>query len=455
MSPLNAHELSLAVIFFTAAGFFFVFSLVPRKRTWFTLSAGAVSLLMAGTFAILSLLDTSTWYPYVLRWLATNLPFDFVILSICLAMAGRLPANLRAYALEEVVSRPRLRTILTAAPAVLLGSWFLVGVLGLSRPLPVWAGVPGPLHVLVMSIISALPKVFYCGLLGWLFLKTARRPGALLPILRAKNLVFSFGSFVLMSMVLKWLTADVAWFLWPAGNTVTDVMKLPFMEQGLLAVSMIAFLSGIVVGYVPKISEELAKEVYPNLLRLQDRLETRRWHLVNGGKVPGVTRASYYATEAAELLGMSGSDLEKTLTTIQLTAILTNPPVERERRITPEEARKLHALQKEVMADEELSSKLARSDRGSASGGTESPIPGPLHDALEAALRFTGTDPSFSVRQDIEHSTWYRLSAFTIEDVALRKNLYQTLADSPVNLRVLQAYQRAKNSTKLPAIEQA
>ncbi|MDP8948744.1 MAG: hypothetical protein M3N00_00640, partial [Actinomycetota bacterium] len=425
--------------------------------TWFTGLAAANSLLLGAIFFALALFGFSSWRAEVLGSMARELPFVLILSSICLAQAGRLPTRSQAAAFEEVERRPRLRTVLIAAPAVQLCSWFSAGVAQMIWPIPALSSfAPAPPRFLVITWLSMLPEAFYTGLAAWLFLKAAG-PNAPAVRLRLKNLSFSVGTFAWLFMTLNASVHAAVRVLLPDRTREEVTAAQLGLENLLLVTSAVAYGFGLALRYAPTINEALVRRVYPTLLRSQDRLESYKWHLVTGGKVRKTIRISHYAAEAADQQGLSEEDTEKMLTTIQLIAIMKDTSSQT-REITPKGARELYELQREFMRDEALASKVNWVKHWHQDNSElENIRSAPLHDALEAALDLTGhpTNSDGAVA-DTPRALWHHLAALSAADAELlvAERVQEKLGDQVAYHRALNAYNAAKKSAQVSTVNE-
>ena len=389
-----------------------VLALFPRRRTWFVGVAAPVVLSSGAIFAALGLLDFSSWRAEATGWLLKELPFVFVLSSVCLAQAGLLPARLRVVGLQEAISRPRLRTALGWAPAVLFGAWIAAFIVGMGWPLPVLqVYAPVPPHYLLLKGFLILPEALYSGLAGWLFFKSARQRTSA-PRLRLKNICYSFGTFCWFLMALQIAVHAVARVWFPADlleNTTETVLRT---EGLLLAASTMAYGLGLAMHYAPAFNRRLATNEYPQLLHAVNRFEGARWHLVQGGKVRGLITVSYHVRVAAGRLDLTEEDLQRCLKTLQLVAILRDEAGLGGRTITAEDARRMNRLQKEIMRDPDLASRVSLEYCGADTvSGREIAEDEPFNGPVEGALYLLEEDRPKDQNIICAPPVWYHLAA--------------------------------------------
>lgn len=431
---------TIAVVLLLASAFFTFVSVSHKRRTRLAPVAAVKSLVLSVVFATLSFVPLPTWRAEVLANMVPELLFNLLLSSICLAQARS--------SFVAASRRPRLRTILAAAPLVLLGSWLLALVVGLVWPFPaLQAFEPAGTAFLVFRWSIVIPQGLYSAAIGWLFLEAAMQAPAFR--LRLKNLFFVGGSFAWFLQTMNSAAHGAARVMLADG--VREIVVLPLMlaERFLLPASVVAFTAGLTLRYAPTVNETLVRRAYPALLRLRESFESRRWHLVSGGKVRRLAQASYYAMEAGDLMKLPDADLEKARMTLELTAILTNPG-EDSGDITPEKARKLLTLQERIMGDDYLASMVKWPtvwDGDHGGYGDETVASAPLHEALEAALYIAfpakGTPPKGS-----ENSAWYHLAAVAVEDVRMMTTEQDGdgAESGSTRRRVVHAYRAAKTS---------
>lgn len=452
--------LSVGLVFLLIAFYVAILSATEKRGTRFGgLMAAAFVLLSLGSL-VLSFFPILSWRIEVVVLLVSDAVLILLISWVCLAQAGRLPRRRgqRAQSLEEVARRPRLRTILSAAPVVMFGCWLSYGTLLLIFPAPALdATAQAPPHFLLAAFIAALPEAFFSGLAAWLYLRASGRRTPT-RTLRLKNLFYSGGTFSWFAVVLIVFASMNAQVTLPDDAREAVVNGLLVAEEIFTLTSLLSFALGLTLRYVPAVSEAVVGRVYPALLRLQDRLDTLRWQRVSGGTERRLIKASYYASDAAELLGFGEEDLRRCLTTLQIAAIMAGHPDQARQSasdgITPEMARELHRLQARLLREEALASRLRwPTDLAEDQDYAAEETVGPLHDAVEAALTLTSRTEPDQVDERFVDSLWYGLAVAAAPDAGV---IPAGRPDGePTNLagrRARRAYHDAKESARQMAV---
>lgn len=454
MSAADPQQLTLGLLLLAASLYVSaIWFLSPARRTWFTAMSAPSGMLLGALFLAVSLLELPSWRAQVLSQQITEFPLYFVLASVCVAHAGWSPG--RRAASPEVAKRTRLRAVLLVAPWVLLASWLLVGVLGMIWPWPAYEPfAPAPPRFLTVACIPSLPLIFYSALAGWLFVK-ASGPTNPARKLRLKNLSYGVGTFAWGGLVLNASTLAAERVLLRSEIRVPLASLHLILEQILLATSVAAFGLGLSLRYAPRVNETVLNRSYPSLLRLLDRFEARRWHLVSGGRIRRLIATTHYTEKAAELLGLGEDDLEKALTTVQLTAIITNAPDDEAEEITPERVRDLLALLERDMRGGGLASKVKWAKYLNDTGERQSLASAPIREALEASLRLTAPDRSHDrpYRFGLEHTLWYHLAvvATAAAGTVSRRRVAEASGDQQLMyLRASRAYRTAERMATFP-----
>jgi hypothetical protein len=456
VSEAREQHLILASILLAATlyGVFLVLS--PARRTWFVKAALANTIVLVMIFATLGLTGITSLRAEVLGWMVRELPFTVMFSLVCLGQAGLLPPRLGVFPLEEAAKRPRVQNILGTAPLVLVSSWLLAGIVGVIWPLPVLQTfAPAPPHFVLTKWILTLPTLFYCAIIGWLFLKAAG-PRAPTLRLRLKNLSFSVGTFAWLLMTLN-STVHAPVRVWaPGGIRETIVATQVTAQSALLAVSLLAYVFGLTLRYESGVDTSLLQRIYVGWLHAQDRFESHGWYLIKGGKIRRTVQISHYLKEAARWLGLPEEDLQKALKTIELVALLMDP-VNETREITPEKAIELYRLRRVVARDSVLGSRIRwDKDWASACRGSENIESDPLHDALAAALNlldYDAANPKEAENVPLR-PLWYHLAVVGAVDAGLlaRNHSEDHLEHRPARDEALTAYEVAKASANLLSV---
>jgi hypothetical protein len=447
MSAAQHQQLVLGSI--SLAAFVFFVCLIPSsRRTWFGVFAAFDLLLAALMFGAVAALDLSGWRAEIVAALLTELPVVFVVSWVCLAQAGRLPSRLGALPVEPAARRPWLRAVLGTAPLFLLLAWGLAAVIGLVWPSPAMqAYAPAPPQFFLFKWTIMAPEGFYSGLAALVFVMAARSPASALR-LRLKNFAFSVGTFCLVLIALG-STVFAGVRLWASdGSRRATLETLNTLETCLAIMCLLAFAFGLTLRYTPAIAGTLLRRLQTGWLLAQERFESLKWRAVTAGRARGVIRASHHVAEAANLRGLSGSDTEKALATIQLVAVMQNPSTETE-RITPETTRELYELQEQILRDDALASKISwATSWGSHAHESQTVKSAPLHDALKAALELVDHHDE---RADVRaRPLWYHLVAVSAADAGLidPARIQAQLGRQPEYHAALKAYHAAKSLSR-------
>jgi hypothetical protein len=364
---------------------------VKATGGWFAPVAAICCAFASIAFGASAFFGFSSWQAQVLGSLLRELPYYVLLSSICLAQAGwRLTRRglVRAAVPVHVTARPNLHRLLNTAPAVLLASWFVLGVLQFIWPSPaLQLFAPAPPRFLLFSLLTSAPDGFYTALITYTFLLAAG-PAAPTRNLRLKNLLFSMGAsaWFLMLVNANVYAAERVFLPGPLLQITTGPHLA--LEKTFLVTSAVAFTIGLVVPRAPKENPILARWIYPRLLRLQEAFEEARWHIVKGNKLRNLVRGSYYATQAARSLRIDSGDTELLHATIQLTAILSSHADRA--RVTPDRARELLDLQTKVLKGQAVLEGTPHSKEWMSELPDKDKLPAPpLHLALNASMDFT------------------------------------------------------------------
>lgn len=458
MNVYQSQCLILSMVFSFAYVAFSVLTITAR-RTWFVTVMTLNTLVFGVVFGIIAVVRLSDERAQVIASLVPELPFILILSWVCLAPAGYLPARFGTGILEPVARRSWLRSTLKSAPVVLGASWISAAAVGLIWPSPAlrfYASAPSEYVVMKWLLMST--EAFYCALVGWVFLAAAIRA----PVwrLRMKNLAFSVGVVCWLLMAVN-ASANAGVRAWAPAMVRRGIVEVQLLlEANLAVISMGAFAVGLTLRYVPGIAEAILPRLHEGLLFSQTRFESLKWRLVTSGKVRGVIRASQYATDAAEREGLTDLEVEKILTTIQLIAIFRDASPETD-ELSPKNARELYKLQKEVMNDEQIGSKLhwTREWRAEHSADRIQDMrSSPLPDALEAALDLAEHCP-FGEGVLAEEPRrpgwplWYYFAAVSAGEAALLdRNLVAEKAaeagDQAALLKAQRAHEVARNAAR-------
>ena len=316
----------------------------------------------------------------------TELPIVLIVAWVCLALAGGLSSHLGSLPVEPVARRGWLREILRSAPLFLLVFVGLAGVLGLVWPLPAMrVYAPAPPGFFIMKALIMIPEGLYSGLAALTFVLAGRSSG-LRRRLYFKNLAFSLGMLCIASIAFE-STIFAGFRVWASGESRRVLLEtLNALETGLIISCILAFATGLSLRYTPVVAGPLLHRLQTGWLHAQEQFESLEWRAVSVGAAARLTKASDAVVLACRLRNVSESDTEKALATIRLIAVMKDPSSET-RHITPEAARKLYKLQKEILCDDALSSKISwATGLRSRAQEYQTVKSAPLHEALRAAL---------------------------------------------------------------------
>jgi hypothetical protein len=427
----------------------FAFLAVTRARGgWFAPLASVNCFLIAAESVVLSHPELAPWRAQVLVMRLWELPIVTGICALCLVQAGVLAWPGHAAApFGEAAFRPRLRRVLKAAPAAMFSAWFLALLGQMIWPVPMFDPF-ARMTTRDFFVIAplCLPILFYLVLLAWVFAKAAgpRTPSLRL---RAKNLFLFVGIFSYFLMTLNVVVGYGVQAFAPE-ELHRPIMKAQFvLDDNLLLVVVVALPAGLALGTTSAAGDLLLRAAYPALLKLRDRTEARRWQLAASGKLRRLTRVLYHANSAADLLAMSGGERARTVAAVELASILTDSS-DNAPEITPEESRRLLALQRELLHDERLAEILACAktlDEDSAEN-RETTFDDPLHDALEAALVLTENRRQVDTSPErFDEAPWFHLAAVAAEAAGIVQQVPRTGIPSGelTRRRVVRAYEEA------------
>ncbi len=452
MSP--AHHQALVLGGLCLAGFVLMVMLPSSRRTRFGVFAALNFLLAAALFGAQAVFGFAGWRSEILAASLSELPVVFLLSWVCLAQAGCLPARVAAPPAEAAVRHPRLRTTLKTAPVILLSTWGCAVVLGLVWPSPAMqAYAPAPPQFVLFKWSISSAEGFYAGLAALVFL-LASRSAASVRALRLKNLAFAVSMLCLAFIAIESaILAGVRLWGSDEGRRAT-VQTLLVLEAYAAALCFLMLVLGLTLRYTPAVASTLLR-LHVGWLPARERLESLRWRTVAGGRARGMIRASQYVTEAATLQGLSRIDVERALTTIQLIATLNDPSAERA-RVTPEAARKLYELQKEVLSDEVLASKInwttGWDSRASEPHTVKDAL---LHEALEAALDLIDVSQGRGADPQGPQPLWYHLAAVSAADARLidPEAVDRHLGGRPEHHAALEAYRATELSLRSRTVD--
>jgi hypothetical protein len=431
--------------------FIFVIGLLLSPvRTKFSVFAACNLVFVAAMFYAVALLDLSGERTEVVLAIMTELPVVLIVAWICLALAGGLSPHLGTLPVEPVVRRSWLRYVLRSAPLLMLISVALAGVIGLLWPLPAMrVYAPAPPEFFVMKGLIMVPEGLFSGLAALTFVMAGRSSG--LRRLYFKNLAFSLGMLCIASIAFE-STIFAGLRVWASGESRRVILEtLNTLEMGLTISCILAFATGLSLRYTPVVARPLLHRLQMGWLHAQEQFESLEWRAVSVGAAARLTKASGAVVLACRLRNVSESDTEKALATMRLVAVMKDPSSET-RYITPEAASKLYKLQKEILCDDALSSKIswAASLRSSAQG-QQTVKSAPLHEALRAALDLIDHEGESSRMQT--RPLWHWIVAVSAADAEIIDPLYldRVRPDEQEGYRTaVEAYSEAKMSLRVP-----
>lgn len=365
-----------------------------------------------GTFAVIPMSGNRT---EIAATLISELPFSAVVICLCVAQAGYLPVRMGAPPLAVVAARPKLRLLLVSAGVVLPAVWMLAAIFGFMWPSPaVQTLAPAPAKFVVFKCILMVPAMLFATLAAVLFLSAAKSESLDLR-LRLKNRAFAIATFCLALVALE--SAFLAGIrVWASEESRVAINGLVMVFETCLAITcVVSFVVGAVLRYTPAIAAPLAERMATRWLPEQDRFDAHMWRTVVGGVTRGVVVASYRMGAAAERLGLSQSETERAVGTVQHIAVMQgNLPDTGS--VTPESARDLHLLQSEVVGDAELTRRLNKFESPGAVSRFANQHAASVHVELRAALDLTDCNRIGSGVRD-DRPLWFYLAAVGASDV--------------------------------------
>jgi hypothetical protein len=226
------------------------------------------------------------------------------------------------------------------------------------------------------------------------------------------------------------------------------------LETCLTISCIIAFAAGLSLRYTPAVAGPLLHRLQTGWLHAQEQFESLEWRAVSTGSADRLTNASDAVVLACRLRHVPESDMEKALAAIRLLAVMKDPSSET-RYITPEAARKLYELQKEILCDDALSSKFSWAvSLRSRVQEQQTVRSAPLHDALRAALDLIDDQGEGSHSQT--RPLWYWIAAVSAADakIADRPTFDLVRLDDRGEYRTaVEAYHAAKTSLQTIATD--
>lgn len=344
--------------------------------------------------------DLPAWRIQIFIERLIELPVVTSIAILCLLLARRMTE-----------SEPCLKRVLLVAPAALLSAWFLAFVGEIIWPQPIldpFAQMPLRNFLLLVPLCG--PILFYLALLTYLFARAAG-PRALTMRLKVQNFLLAVGICAYL-LVLVNVVVGYGFQTFTSGEFLQEITEVQIaIEDRLFIVIALTVPLALFLSTAHAANRILLKTRVLELLALRDRFETRRWQLTGIGALNGLTRARYHARQAAALMNLSEYESEKTITTVELAAILTNHDLPEE--ISSVRAQQLLALHGEISRLEPglLNSPLSQSVQLEECG-MRPEIPDHFPEALEGAVRLA--QPSMhsnTTPAEFMNSVWYGLAS--------------------------------------------
>lgn len=384
----------------------------------------------------------SGWRSEILAASVVELPAVLLISWVCLALVGGLPGRLNNPPSEPVVRHPRMRRVLGWAPAALLACWILGVLVGLVWPSPAMQPYSSaPAQFLAFKWPISVSQAIFAGLAATVFAMAATSVSSA-TVLRLRN-----GAFAVSMAMLAMIGGESALIagarLWIDGQSRREVINSLFVFETAFAVVCFASLVfGVTLRYTPAIAATVLSRVHTGWLPARERLESSGWQSVAGGRTRGVSRVTYRVEEAAKLAGLPRSDAERAVAAIQLMAVMQHPSTETG-VVTPEAARELYDMEREILRDEVLASKIHSSlqRRADATDGPHLYV-APLQDALKAALDLTDTHEYRIGARPL----WFHLTAVAAVDAGLidEDSIWKRFGNGEKNSAAVAAYHSAK-----------
>lgn len=443
MNAAQQQALLLGVICFASAMILTVVLMITKVNR-FGVFAVANCLMAALLFGAQAVFGFSGWRSQVLAASVSELPVVLLISWVCVAQVGGLTTGPGSLPSEPVVRRPRTGRVLGWAPAVLLGAWTFATLFGVVFPSPamqVYASAP-PQFLLFKWPIS-IPQMVYAGLAAVVF-ALAAVSSASARVLRLRNVTFSL-SFFLLALIAAQSAVFAGVRVWAQEEQRRAILDFLLGSEAVAALLCLATLAfGLALRYTPVIAAAVVRTAYSGWLPARERLEASGWHAIAGGQTRGVARLTYRMGEAAKLIGLSPSDADKAVATIQLMSVMQAPSSETA-RITTDAARELYEIEREIQQDEALASRIEEFLGSRWDSSSLQPLYGvPLREPLKAALELTDGDRKANA---IERPLWFYLvaAAATDMDPVNGDDILKSYRSSAEYSKVAEAYTTARD----------
>ena len=357
----------------------------------------------------------SGWRSEIIAAAVSELPVVFFICWVCLAQAGGISSRPGSLPSEPALKWPWMLRTLAQAPVVLLGIWSLATLLGLLWPSPAMqAYASAPVQFLLFKWPISVTQMAYTILAAVVFAMAAMSTTSA-TILRVRNGVFSLSlSSLALIAAESALLAGVRF--WAQDQRRERFVSLLLGFEAVVTVVCFSTLAiGLALRYTPSIAAAVVREAYTAWLPARERLEALGWHAITGGRTRGITRIIYRIEETAELINLAQSDKEKAIATLQLMAVMQDSSSETG-RVTPQAARELYELEREILDDKVLASKIgdALGHRPDVSELTHS-FAVPAQEVLKAALELSDNEHM----DTNERPLWFHLVSVASVDAGL------------------------------------
>ncbi len=442
MSAAQQQALVLGFICLSTA-FMLTAVLTLTRVSKFGIFAVANFLLGAALFGAQVVFGFSGWRSEILAASVVELPAVFLISWVCLAQVGGGPSRPNSSPSEPVVRRPWLRGVLGWAPAALFVCWAFAVLVGLAWPSPAMQPyASAPVQFVLFKWPMSISQTVYAGLAAAVFAMAAMSRSSA-PVLRLRNGAFSI-SMVSLALVggESALIAGVRW--WVVGQRRREIIDSLLVFETIIAVVCFAFLVfGLALRYTPVVAAAVLRKVHTGWLPARERLESSGWQAVAGGRTRGVARVTYRVEEAARLAEIPQSDTERAVAAIQLIAVMQAST--KGGGVTPDAARELYDMEKEILRDDVLGPKIQASlKRRAESRSSQSLYAAPLEDALKAALDLT--DINRGEADARARPLWFYLVAVASADAGLidRGDLWKRVGNGSEIAAATEVYRTAK-----------
>lgn len=416
MSPAQQHALLLGSICLFAAIVLGVVLALTRVNRFGVFAA--VNLLLATTlFGMQVVFDFSGWRAEILVASVSELPIILLLSWVCLAQAGGPTSGSGSLPSEMVVRHPRVRVVLGWAPATMIFIWLLATFFGLACPSPAmqpYTSAP-PQFLMFKWPISASQTV-YAGLSAFVLMMVAVSPAGV-AILRLRNFAFSLSMFSVMLIAAE-SVAFGGVRAWAGGQSRREIAAALLGFEAVATILCFVMLAlGVALQYTPSIASAIVRKAHTGWLPARERLEATGWHALTGGRTRGLARVTYRLREAARVAELPQPETERAVAAVRLMAVIRDPSAETG-KITPEAARELYDIEREVMHDEALASRINDSlERRWTVSDPQQRYDGSLQEALKATIDLTDNDTDGTGTQ--QQPLWFHLVAVATADVGL------------------------------------